>query len=149
MNVFGLPLHPLVVHAVVIVVPLAAIGALLLVVLPRLRPAYGWLTVGFAVAGAASAIVARVSGQALAEDFGLTNSARVARHMTLGGWTPWPALVLALSLAGFIWATRRRGEDRQVNLVRVSGALTFVAAIASLVLVGLTGHAGATAVWGA
>ncbi|SKF62351.1 Uncharacterised protein [Mycobacteroides abscessus subsp. abscessus] len=68
--------------------------------------------------------------------------------MALGAWTPWPALVLAVSLAGFIWATRRRGEDRRVSLVRVSGALTVVAAVVSLVLVGLTGHAGATAVWG-
>ncbi|MBO1030239.1 hypothetical protein IPV09_02680 [Tessaracoccus sp. SD287] len=148
MNVFGLPLHPLVVHAVVILVPLAALGALLVVALPRLRPAYGWLTVAFAAAGAASAIVARISGQALAEDLALTNSARVARHMALGAWTPWPTLVLALSLAGFTWATRHRGEDRKVTLVRVSGAATVVAAVVSLVLVGLTGHAGAAAVWG-
>ena len=148
MNVFGLPLHPLVVHAAVILVPMAALGALMLVGLPRLRAAYGWLTVAVAVAGAGSAVVARFSGQALAQDLGLTNSSRVARHMALGAWTPWPVVALALALAVFIWTTRRRSEDRSAALVWVSGALSIVAAVASLVLVGLTGHAGAAAVWG-
>ena len=148
MNIFGLPLHPLVVHAVVILVPLAALGALLLVVIPRLRASYGWLTLGFAVAGAGSAIVARVSGQALANDFGLTASGRVARHMTLGAWTPLPAVILALALAGFIWATRRGAAGRGSPMVAVMGGLTVLSALASLVMVGLTGHAGAVAVWG-
>lgn len=39
----GLPLHPLVVHATVIFVPLAALGALLMVFVGRLRERYAGL----------------------------------------------------------------------------------------------------------
>ncbi|QNP57125.1 DUF2231 domain-containing protein [Tessaracoccus defluvii] len=37
----GLPLHPLIVHAVVVFIPLAALGALLVVLSRRLRERYG------------------------------------------------------------------------------------------------------------
>ncbi|MGA4506831.1 DUF2231 domain-containing protein [Propionibacteriaceae bacterium G1746] len=148
MDIFGLPLHPLVVHAVVVIVPLAALGALLLVAVPRLRAAYGWLTVAFAVVGAISAVVARVSGTALAADLHLTTSSLIARHMALGTWTPLPAGVLAIAVAGLVWSAGRPPDKRNKTLVGVFAAITVVAAIASLVMVGLTGHAGASAVWG-
>jgi len=36
----GLPVHPLVIHAVVVLVPLAAIGALLVIFIPKFRVTY-------------------------------------------------------------------------------------------------------------
>ncbi|PKQ21842.1 MAG: hypothetical protein CVT65_16395, partial [Actinobacteria bacterium HGW-Actinobacteria-5] len=66
MDVLGLPLHPLVVHAAVVLVPLAALGALVVLAWARARDRYGWLVVAFAVAGAGAAVVARLSGEALA-----------------------------------------------------------------------------------
>jgi hypothetical protein len=41
-NVFGLPAHPLLVHAVVVLVPLVAIGAIAAVLWPSLRTRIGW-----------------------------------------------------------------------------------------------------------
>ena len=70
MNIFGLPLHPLVVHAAVVLIPLASLGALIVVVSARARERFGWLTVAFAVAAAGAAITAKLSGEALAESLG-------------------------------------------------------------------------------
>ena len=50
MDVLGLPLHPLVVHAAVVLIPRASLGALAVVVSSRARERFGWLTVAFAVA---------------------------------------------------------------------------------------------------
>ena len=51
-TVLGLPLHPLVVHAVVVLLPLVALGVMALAVVPRWRarlalPLLGLLVVGF------------------------------------------------------------------------------------------------------
>src|SRR3954463_6941040 len=41
-TIFGIPLHPLVVHATVVVVPLAALTSVLAVAWPRFRRWFGW-----------------------------------------------------------------------------------------------------------
>lgn len=48
-----LPFHPLVVHAVVVLLPMSALGLLLLLVVRRWRRAYAWLAVGGVVVGTA------------------------------------------------------------------------------------------------
>jgi hypothetical protein len=58
----GLPLHPLVVHAVVVLVPLTALVAVLFLV-PRFRRSLRWPMVLLAAAALASTFVARESGQ--------------------------------------------------------------------------------------
>ena len=141
MNVFGLPLHPLVVHAAVVLIPLACLGAILVVASGRLRDRYGWLTVAFAVAAALSAIVAKLSGEAFATQLGV--GTLVATHQFYGELMPYPTVALALALPA---ALLLRGRSSAGWLV--TGALTVVAALVGLVLVALTGHAGATAVWG-
>jgi hypothetical protein len=148
MEFLGLPLHPLVVHAAVILVPLAALGALLVVPFATVRTRYGWLTVAVSVAAAASAVAARFSGPVFAEDLGLAESDRIARHATYGTWMPWPVLVLVIGLSVFMVATGRPDRPGAGPLRIVGAVVTIIAAIASLVLIGLTGHAGATAVWG-
>ncbi|MBK8460870.1 MAG: hypothetical protein IPL43_12355 [Micropruina sp.] len=141
MDVFGLPLHPLVVHAAVVLVPLAALGALLVVAFARVRERYGWLVVAFAVAAGASAIVARLSGEALAAQRGL--GALVVSHRTWGELTVYPAVALALLLPVGLLLQRRSRTGW-----RVVAGLSVLAAVAGLVLIGLTGHSGAVAVWG-
>lgn len=148
MNVFGLPLHPLVVHAAVVLVPIAALGAVLAVVFPKIRSRYGWLTAGVAVAAALSTLMARLSGPAFATSIGLDGSARIASHQVWGSWTPWPAVVLALALSIYMWSVARGDRDGAAAIRVVSAVLTIFAALTGLVLVGLTGHSGASAVWG-
>ena len=65
MEIAGLPLHPLVVHAAVTAIPLSAALAIAFAVLPRLRWLSRWPTAGFAVIGAVLAWVARLTGGSL------------------------------------------------------------------------------------
>ena len=67
----GLPLHPLIVHAVVVFIPLAALGALLVVLSRRLRERYGGLAVLVGVVAAASGFAALLTGPLLAAVAGL------------------------------------------------------------------------------
>ena len=142
MYIFGLPLHPLVVHAAVVLIPLASIGALSVVVSSRARERFGWLTVAFAVAAAGAAITAKVSGEALAQALGGI-APLIATHRQYGELTPWPAVALAVTLpAGLL--IRGRSKPAWV----AAAVLSVLAALAGLVLVVLTGDAGARAVWG-
>ena len=142
MNIFGLPLHPLVVHAAVVLIPLASLGALIVVVSARARERFGWLTVAFAVAAAGAAITAKLSGEALAESLGGI-APLIATHRQWGELTPWPAVALAITLpAGLL--IRSRSKPAWV----AAAVLSVLAAVAALVLVALTGEAGARAVWG-
>ena len=141
----GLPLHPLVVHATVIFVPLAALGALLMVFVGRLRERYAGLVMLLGAAAVLTAFAAVLTGPLLAEDLGMTGSPSIARHQTLGAWTPWPTLLMAVALPLFLRA-RRAGEPGVA--ARRFGVVTVLSALAALTLVVLTGHAGATAVWG-
>ncbi len=147
MNVFGIPAHPLVVHAAVVLVPLAALGALALLLAPRWRRRYGWLAAGFAVAGFAAALAAKLSGEAFAADRGLGGTPRIAAHEAWGNWAPWPALLLAVGMVALVWLTAREAPRRGAA-VWAAGVVTAVGAVASLVVVIVTGHLGATAVWG-
>lgn len=140
-DVFGLPLHPLVVHAVVVLLPLGALGMIACVLIAPLRRRYAGLALLVLLAGAASTLVAAASGQVLAEKVGTP-----ATHMALGEWLPRvaiPTLVLAA-----VWYFLQRGKERQPVLAKVLGVLTAVAAAAAIALTVLVGHSGATAVWG-
>ena len=146
MEVFGLPLHPLVVHGAVVLVPLACLGALVVVPWQAARRHYGWLTAAFAVAGAAAAVVARVSGEALFAQIG--GSPAAAAHHTWGTWAPFPAVLLAVALTTLLVMDRRGAGGFSSLLHRGVAAVTLLAALAGLVLIVITGHTGATAVWG-
>lgn len=62
--VFGLPLHPLVVHAVVVLLPLVALAVIALVLMPRWRARFAVPLLGLLVVGAVSAVVAMLAGEA-------------------------------------------------------------------------------------
>jgi uncharacterized membrane protein len=139
--IFGLPLHPLVVHAAVVLIPLASLGALIVIISGRARERFGWLTVAFAVAAAGAAITAKFSGEALAASLGIETL--IATHRQWGELTPWPAVALAIFLpAGLL--VRSRSKPAWV----AAAVLSVLAAVAALILVALTGEAGARAVWG-
>ena len=61
----GLPMHPLLVHAVAVFVPLLVLAALAYAFIPPLRARVGWVAVLLAVAAPVSAFVTMKSGEAL------------------------------------------------------------------------------------
>ena len=61
----GVPAHPLVVHAVVVLLPLAAVGTLLVVARPLWRQQLGVWVLLLALAGVAAVPVATQTGEQL------------------------------------------------------------------------------------
>lgn len=99
----GLPVHALVVHAVVVLLPLAALGAIAVVLVPRLMRAYGLLVAAGTIAAVASVPIAARSGQLLYDrksaTFGAGDTAEAGlmeHHRELGEQLlPWALLLLA------------------------------------------------------
>lgn len=151
-TVVGLPVHPLVVHAAVVLIPLSALLVVAIAVVPAWRGGvFGWFTVGLTAAATAVVPVATLSGEALAERVG-----EPERHEALGQAMIYfvvPLLVLALALMLLSARDRRRARSRGLDRPRQS-ALTLVVAVAAVVAAGaatvqvaFVGHSGATATW--
>ncbi|MGV8907630.1 MAG: DUF2231 domain-containing protein [Propionicimonas sp.] len=141
MSLFGLPLHPLVVHAAVVLLPLAALGALLIAVSKRARIRYGSLVVVVAVVATGAVVGARITGEAL--NGGTQGTGILATHITYGLLAPWPAGALALTSLLLVLA----GRTKSRLFLLITAWLTVVSALASLAIILVVGHAGATAVW--
>ena len=140
----GLPLHPLVVHAPVVLIPLSAIALVLLIFVRKRRPHYAWLAVAGLVVGTLGAVAAVLTGNAFAETIGLP-----ARHATLGTILVWTAA--ALSVSAIVWwllQHQERDNEQESRIVWASSIVTVVLVVATLIFTVLTGHSGAEAAWG-
>lgn len=94
----GLPLHPLVVHATVVLVPLAALAVLLAGVWPTFRRRAGCLPLLLALVALVLVPVATQSGEAFQERVG--GGDLVERHADLGGGLlPWVAVLAVVAVA--------------------------------------------------
>jgi hypothetical protein len=141
-TIFGLPVHALVIHAVVVLLPLAALGVVLMAAVPRWRPALRWPTLAFAVISIASIPVATRSGHALERRIG--SSELIETHAQLGDTMIWFGLAMLVLTAAFVFADRSRQSGAVVTSLAV---LAVLASGAATVQVMRTGHAGTTAVW--
>ena len=143
MEINGLPLHPLVVHAAVVLGPLAALAALGYLV-PRWREPVRWPMVMLAAVATGAIVLAYYSGGDLLDSRPeLRDSPQVLDHEELGDQLLWVGLAFgAVALiAGLVHA--RRGVLRVLFDV-----LLGLAAVVLVVWVFRTGEAGARAVWG-
>lgn len=140
----GLPVHVLVVHAVVVLVPLSAIGAVLMAAWPAFSRRFGILVVILSGIAAAASVVARLSGEQLAERVGSPEP-----HVDLGNVMPLFAGGLFVLILVF-WLVDRgipANRSRPGWLI----ALAVVLVIAAVVATWWTfrvGDSGAEAVWG-
>lgn len=138
--VMGLPLHPLVVHAVVVFVPAFLLGMLAIMVVPRWRPRFGWLVAAIGVVGAIAAIVAKYAGGALAHALGDVPM----RHAVVGTYVMYAAVIAGL--LGFAWKVLE-GRPPAAKVATVVGWLAVVAAAVATACTLIAGHSGAQAVW--
>ena len=140
----GLPVHTLVVHAVVVLLPLGAVGAIALAVRRSWVRPYGYLVLADLALATVLLPVATSSGEALEERVGSPGE-----HAELGDaliWFTIPALVL---VAALVWFERRKQQERpSLNVMRALSVLTVVAALAMTVQVVRVGDSGARAAWG-
>lgn len=142
-SIAGLPLHPLIVHAAVVLVPLTAVGAILMALWPRFSRRFGVLIVIVGVIGALSAWLARVTGGTLAETVTVT-----AEHSEWGHRMPLAAIGLAvLTLVFWLFDRGIPGNRSRPWWLIVLAVILVIAAILTVYLTVATGHSGAEAVW--
>jgi uncharacterized membrane protein len=145
-TVFGLPVHPLVVHATVVLVPLTALVLALAVSLPRFRVWAGWLPLGLAVVSLILTPISTASGDRFEQLLGIDPEA-VARHRQLGEMLIWWVLAM-FAVAAALTVVHRRPEPPSRG-VRVGLIVVGIGvAVGTVVMVVLIGHSGATSVWG-
>ncbi len=147
-----LPLHPLIAHSSVVLVPAASILLILAVLLRSARRYVAVVGVVAAVLGAISAYLSMISGEDLSAIVGTPDD-----HARWGFYAVYSAAGLAVF--GLIWfilvspqradaaADSARSRARPRPTARAFGALTVLAGIAATVFMILIGHSGAQAVW--
>jgi uncharacterized membrane protein len=152
----GIPVHPLVVHAVVVLLPLAIAGTILIAVVPRWRTPYGPLVVAIALVATVLVPVATSSGEELEKRVG-----DPGRHAALGDQLIWFAIPLLVLVTALVLLQRSRDRSTRAHaeatgsvrrspgkgVVLAVAVLAVVAAAASGVQVYRVGDSGAKAVW--
>ncbi len=140
----GLPLHPLLVHSAVVLVPLVAIGALVMSYLPSFSRRHGKIILILAVVAQVSVFLAKMSGEAFAEIL----DKNVEKHADLGEITPLVTLPMVI-LIYLRWRMDRSGSTfGSVVIRRLTSVALVVASLISIIVIVLVGHSGASSVWG-
>ena len=139
-TVLGLPVHVLVVHAVVVGLPLMALVTAVVAFMPTLRLRLAWPVAAADAGMVARTFVARESGEQLQRRLG----GQVAQeHAALGRNLIWFALLV---FAAAVAVALTRGS-RRPGRTTVAGAVGVVAAALAIWWTVLAGHIGALAVW--
>jgi uncharacterized membrane protein len=157
MEVNGVPLHPLIVHAVVVFVPLGALSAILFALMPRWRWLLRWPTLLLALGAVVVTRLAVISGNSLRNEKHFTGTLgdRITTHMNWAHRLEWSVWVFAAVAVVATWVLPyvtplKDREDRvspMASLTMAATVLLPIAAAVVLVLAVITGDAGAKAVW--
>jgi hypothetical protein len=159
-KLFGLPAHPLLVHAPVVLIPLVGIGAIAMACSARVRERYGWLVLATAIVAGISVQLAIGSGKALRHS--VPNSVALSRHKNIAESLRPLILALFLVALAVMLIDRRtrgswpfRGAASATPSIRPMGTLARIALIALTVVVAVgtnvrlfqIGDSGAKATW--
>jgi hypothetical protein len=156
MEIDGLPLHPLVVHAAVVLIPLTGVLGLALAVLPGWRWLSRWPTAAASVVSVGIAFLATRTGESLEASrpelraLVRVHAERGHRLFTCTVVLAVVVLVSAVLLPGTTALASGKGSaaSRLVVADRVLPVLLVLVVVVVLVQVYLTGESGARAVWG-
>jgi hypothetical protein len=158
----GIPAHPLLVHAVIVLLPLAAIGGLIIAARATWRRRFGLTVLALTAVGVGTVPLATRTGKQLQAV--LPANPAVQEHAALGdGLLPFAlafgVAVLLLVIAGRL-ADRERGADTAVRgtgavtvtrtwrrIAIVAAALVAFTGVATTVQIMRIGHSGSVAVW--
>ncbi|MET0416365.1 MAG: DUF2231 domain-containing protein [Actinoplanes sp.] len=150
----GIPLHPLVVHAAVVFVPLLVIAAAVYALVPRLRRWVGWAALLLAIVAPLTTLLATLSGAELKEALTAKGYppevlAQIAEHQEYGESTRTFTFGLGLSTLLLLLVTSGHPRVARlpswVRLVLIAAVVVF--GVLSAVYVVLTGDSGSMAVW--
>ncbi len=142
----GLPIHALVVHGVVVLIPLSALGIIAMAVRPAWRDRFGLPVLALSVISLVMVPVATRSGKELK---GRVNASgvvaeQIERHETMGERVLWPTL--AMVVLGIVLYVLHRAK-RTGALINVVAALAVVASVGAVAQVAIAGERGSRAVW--
>ncbi|KGJ71799.1 hypothetical protein GY21_19740 [Cryobacterium roopkundense] len=144
---FGLPMHPLVVHATEVIVPTAALVVLLVAVWPRFRRWARFLPLGLALAALVLVPISTETGEALEARVG--DSALIEIHSELAeGLLPW-VIGLVVVAGVMLWRSyvdrAPRRTPKWIAIAIIAAAV--ITSTGTMVQAIRIGHSGATAVW--
>jgi len=147
MEINGLPLHVLVIHAAVVLGPVAGLTGVAYVVLPSWRDRLRWPLVLVAAATAAIMWVAVLSGQNFFDSDRFASAPdvlkeKIEKHEERGELLRWFATGFAVVAFVSAWWHTREGAVRYLL-----GAALVVLSVLTIVWTVLTGDAGSQAVW--
>lgn len=157
-DIMGLPAHPLFAHIPIVLIPIAAIGVVLMC-WPKLRARIGWVVAGILVVAGIMTQLAISAGQNLREYVIETQLVRDHAHMG-ENVRPW-LLLMFLCVVGVMLVDRKRaqrgaagtfasGEGGRDGLKIASASLLVLAILFSAMSVYWIyriGHSGSKAVW--
>lgn len=161
-QITGLPAHPLLVHLPVAMLPLAALGVVVLLARRAWYERYRWAVLVVAGIGTVGAMLATSSGESLERQLRDREGAAAVRavheHAEAGDLAQALAIVFFLVLAVYVilpwWLDRRAaastGEPRRSGpawlrpLLMVAVAVSAVASVGSVIN---AGHSGASRAW--
>jgi uncharacterized membrane protein len=149
-SIDGIPLHPLVVHAAVVLVPLAALALIALGWKADWRRQYAFPIAVLALGGAAAAILAAATGSSLEASIRDAAGTRVrfGEHPEQGDSARLFAVLFAMGATG-LWvleAWRERLKLQAWTSTAAYAASSVIGVIAILTMV-VAGHSGAALVW--
>ena len=151
----GLPLHVLVIHAVVVFIPLGALGTVVIAAWSAARRRIGWVVAGVVAVGTALTPIASASGDALQRR--LPDNPLIVAHQQLGDQliyfvVPQLIAVLGLMVVHPVHQSAERADDgaapgRVRALLIVAAVVAVGLSAAASVHVFRVGDAGSRAVW--
>ena len=147
---FGIPSHPLFVHLPAVLLPLAAIGVVIMVARPAWYLRYRWAVLAVGLVGTLGAVMAASSGESLEESLEGQPETWEA-HAESGELARNVALLFVALLAVYVlvpWWLKRSRPSGPTWLMPVLSVLVLAGAVASVITVYDAGHSGAESVWG-
>ncbi|MFI1578475.1 DUF2231 domain-containing protein [Embleya sp. NPDC020630] len=156
-TVSGLPVHVLVVHLAVVIVPAAAVASVLVAVRRPWLLRVGWWVVGLDAVAALTCFVAKESGEKLLARLDRLSdgqrAAAVQTHVDRGSDMLWYTLgLLGVTLVLLLVARHRAAATFRPRtippiVVPIVAVLTVAAAVLAVVQVVRVGESGSKAVW--
>lgn len=146
-KVFGLPLHALVVHAAVVLVPLVAVGAIVMAFSSRFSRRFGVLIVLVSYGALGATVLAGHTGEQLQAALSIA----VGKHGTMGQSAKYIVFVfvVVLTILCYLdWRIGRPGKPKKRGTIDyIVAVLTGIAALVSIYWIIDVGHSGAKLVW--
>ncbi|KRA25910.1 hypothetical protein ASD65_05030 [Microbacterium sp. Root61] len=152
-QIAGLPLHPLIVHVVVVLTPLTVLALLLGTFWPAARRRLGLVTPLAALAVLVLVPITVLAGESLRDEVGPIPA--VLHHEALGRMLlPWTIALFIVTAAQWVWfrffaedvRTRAPGAARAASVILA--VLSVVVGAGTMTVLLLIGESGARAVWG-